>query len=249
MIDFIIIDNFILVSLILIVCLFIIKYNTNKNKFFIISISVSIIYMLFINFVFEIRGIDINQFPKMLRIIKYFLNCIFSINIIGTLIYTIFKFIEEKTLKNKLYFYCISIGIVSMPLIIIYPIATRCFFICYVFLIIICMNLLSYAIKYKIININGLSIIPIILVTIILINKYYIFNIINYQFKEIISYTEEQMVNKNINTIVVPDFKYKEYIHIDITSFIGFLYYHNTPNDIKFKTIDRDKWEEIANNK
>lgn len=249
MIDFIIMDNFILVSLILIVCLFIIKYNTNKNKFFIISISVSIIYMLFINFVFEIRGIDINQFPKMLRIIKYFLNCIFSINIIGTLIYTIFKFIEEKTLKNKLYFYCISIGIVSMPLIIIYPIATRCFFICYVFLIIICMNLLSYAIKYKIININGLSIIPIILVTIILINKYYIFNIINYQFKEIISYTEEQMVNKNINTIVVPDFKYKEYIHIDITSFIGFLYYHNTPNDIKFKTIDRDKWEEIANNK
>ncbi|MBU5337322.1 DUF6056 family protein [Intestinibacter bartlettii] len=249
MIDFIIMDNFILISLILIVCLFIIKYNTNKNKFFIISIFVSIIYMLFINFVFEIMGIDINQFPRILRIIKYFLNCIFSINIISTLIYTIFKFIEEKTLKKKLYFYCISIVTVSMPLIIIYPIATRCFFICYVFLTIICMKLISYAIKYEIININGLRIIPIILVTIILTNKYYIFNNIKQQFDEIISYTEEQIADEHIDNVLLPEFKYQKYFHSDIAIFIGFLYYHNTPNDIKFKTIDRYKWEEIANNK
>ena len=57
------------------------------------------------------------------------------------------------------------------------------------------------------------------------------------------------MVNKDTEIIRLPKFKYQKYIHSDITIFIGFLYYHNTPNDIKFKTIDRDKWEEIANNK
>ena len=83
----------------------------------------------------------------------------------------------------------------------------------------------------------------------ILINKYYIFNNIKYQFDEIISYTEEQMTNKDIDTIQLPKFKYQKYISTDISYFIGFLYYHNISNDIKFETIDRDKWEEITNNK
>ena len=57
------------------------------------------------------------------------------------------------------------------------------------------------------------------------------------------------MTNKDIDTIQLPKFKYQKYISTDISYFIGFLYYHNVPNDIKFKTIDRDKWEQIANNK
>lgn len=111
------------------------------------------------------------------------------------------------------------------------------------------MKLMGYVLKYKDINIKKINIISTILVIVILINKYYIFNNINQQFDEIITYTEEQMINKDVDTILLPKFKYQKYIHSDIAIFMGFLYYHNVPNDIKFKTIDRDKWEQIANNK
>lgn len=246
---FIILDNMILVSIILILCFFIIRQYSNKDKFIICSIFTSIVYMIILKYIFSIKSVDIEQLPQLIRRIKYILDYIITLNILTILMYTVLRGIRDKDLKKKLCFYCISIVVISIPLMIINPIGTRCFFICYVFLVIICMILMNYVFKDMSININKLNIIANILVFLILINKYYIFNNIKYQFDEIISYTEEQMTNKDIDTIQLPKFKYQKYISTDISYFIGFLYYHNVPNDIKFKTIDRDKWEQIANNK
>lgn len=205
--------------------------------------------MFLIKYIFDIKGIDISYFPKTVRTIKFLLDYIIAINVLGIVAYTIIVGVKDKDLKIKLIFYYISIIVVSMPLIIINPISTRCFFICYVFMAIMCMKLIGYVLEDKNINVQKINIISTILVIVILTNKYYIFNNIKQQFDEIISYTEEQIVNKDTDIIRLPKFKYQKYIHSDITIFIGFLYYHNTPNDIKFKTIDRDKWEKIANNK
>ena len=139
--------------------------------------------------------------------------------------------------------------LVSIPLVVVYPIGSRCFFVCYVFFTMICMELIKYVFEHDIKKMNKIKVISTILVIIMLINKYYIFNNINNQFEEIISYTEKQIVNKDVEIILLPNFKYQNYINLGIADFLGFLYYHNTPNDIKFKTIDRDKWEQIANNK
>lgn len=249
MTKFIILDNIMLISIILILCFFIIRQYANKDKLIICSIFTSIVYIIFMKYIFSIKGVDIVQFPQLIRRIKYLLDYIITLNILTILIYSILRGVKDKNLKGKLCFYCISIAVVSMPLIIINPIATRCFFICYVFLVIICMMLMNYVFKEMGINIKKLKIIANILVVLILINKYYIFNNIKYQFNEVISYTEEQIINTDVDTILLPKFKYQNYLHSDIAIFIGFLYYRNTPNDIKFKTIDRDKWEEIANNK
>lgn len=250
MTKFIMFDNAILVSIVLILCLFIIKKYNCKNKIFIYCIPILIFYILFIKYTFGIKCIDIYQFSKIIRIIKYSLDCITTFNSMLILAYTIYKCIKDKDLKNKLWFYYISIIIVSMPMIIVYPIGTRCFFICYVFLVIICMKIMGYTFKYNIINIkmNKLNIIANILVIAIILNKYYIFNDINNEFQKIISYTEEQMINKK-DSILLPRFTYENYTHGDISSFIGFLYYYNTPNDIKFKTIDRNEWENLLNSK
>lgn len=244
-----VIDNIVLVSIILVLCFFIIKKNNHKNKFFGLYTLLLILYIFFIKYIFDIKGIDILQFSKTVRRIKFLLDYIIAINVLGIVAYTIVVGIKEKALKIKLAFYYISIIVVSMPLIIINPIGTRCFFICYVFMSIICMKLIGYVLEDKNINVQKINIISTILVIVILTNKYYIFNNINQQFDEIITYAEEQMINKDVDTILLPKFKYQKYIHSDIAVFMGFLYYHNTPNDIKFKTIDRDKWEEIANNK
>lgn len=66
--------------------------------------SISILYMVFINLVFGINNLYINGLPKILRIIKYLFDCIISINIVSILIYTIFKYIDDKNIKYKLYF-------------------------------------------------------------------------------------------------------------------------------------------------
>ena len=246
---FIVVDNIVLISIILVLCFFIIKKNNYKNKFGGVYILSLILYMFFIKYIFDIKGIDISQFPKIVRTIKFLLDYIIAISVLGIVGYSLVVGVKDKDLKIKLGFYYTSIIVVSMPLIIINPISTRCFFICYVFMSIICMKLMGYVLKYKDINIKKINIISTILVIVILINKYYIFNNINQQFDEIITYTEEQMINKDVDTILLPKFKYQKYIHSDIAIFMGFLYYHNVPNDIKCKTIDRDKWEQIANNK
>ena len=246
---FIVVDNIVLISIILVLCFFIIKKNNYKNKFWGVYILSLILYMFFIKYIFDIKGIDILQFTKIVRTIKFLLDYIIAISVLGIVGYSLVVVVKNKDLKIKLCFYYISIIAVSMPLIIINPIGTRCFFICYVFMSIICMKLISYILEYKNINLNKINIISTILVIVILINKYYIFNSINQQFNEIISYTEEQMLDEDIDNILLPKFKYQKYFHSDIAVFMGFLYYHNTPNDIKFKTIDRDKWEQIANNK
>lgn len=245
----IVVDNIVLVSIILVLCFFIIKKHNYKNKFLGLYTLNLILYMFLIKYIFDIKGIDISYFPKTVRTIKFLLDYIIAINVLGIVVYTIIVGIKDKDLKIKLIFYYVSIIVVSMPLIIINPIGTRCFFICYVFMAIICMKLIGYVLEDKNTNVQKINIISTILVIVILINKYYIFNDIKQQFDEIISYTEEQIANEDIDKILLPEFKYQKYFHSDIAIFIGFLYYHNTPNDIKFKTIDRDKWEEIANNK
>lgn len=249
MIDFIIFDNCFLISILLILCFLIRKHSINNNKKNSYIILLIIPCLIFIRYMFRIKGVDLYDFPKGIRITKYLSDCIVTFGIMWILTSTIWKFIEYENLRRELLFYYISIVGVVAPLIIVNPISTRCFFMCYIFLVLMCINLIAYVIKQNIIQFEKLNIIVNILVILILINKLYIFNNIHNQFEEIISYTNEEMLNKNMDTILIPKFKYQKYVYSDTSDFIGFLYYHNTPNDIKFKTIDRDKWEEIANNK
>ena len=249
MIDFIIFDNCFLISILLILCFLIRKHSISNNKKKYYFILLIIPCLIFIRYMFRIKDMNLYNFPKWIRISKCVLVCIVTISIIWILISTICKYIEDKNLQKKLYFYYTSIIGVSVPLIIVNPISTRCFFMCYIFLTLICVDLINYVIKLKIIQSKRLNIIANILVILVLANKYYIFSNIYNQFEQIISYSNEKIVNKDTNLILIPKFKYQKYFYSDTSDFIGFLYYHNTPNDIKFKTIDRDKWEKIANNK
>lgn len=246
MTKYIVLDNFILITIILMLCFIISKKNNNKyNKIYRIFIIFTIIYIF--AYAFIDNYIDLIQISRNIRLIKYLFDTMIVISIMVIIWTTIYKYIKDKNLKNKLYFYYISIIIVSMPLLIVNPIGTRCFFICYIFWVMICLDIIGYVLENKFISLKYINLISTILVIIILVNKYYIFNNINNEFNQMIIYTENQMLNKE-KTILLPEFKFKEYIHSDIAPFMGFLYYYKTPKDIKFKTIDYDEWEKITLN-
>jgi len=151
------VDNIVLVSIILVLCFFIIKKHKTNIKFFRLYTLILILYMFLIKYIFDIKGIDISYFPKTVRTIKFLLDYIIAINVLGIVAYTIIVGVKDKDLKIKLGFYYISIIVVSMPLIIINPISTRCFFICYVFMAIMCMKLIGYVLEDKNINVQKMK--------------------------------------------------------------------------------------------
>ena len=86
-----------------------------KNKFGGVYILSLILYMFFIKYIFDIKGIDISQFPKIVRTIKFLLDYIIAISVLGIVGYSLVVGVKDKDLKIKLGFYYTSIIVVSMP--------------------------------------------------------------------------------------------------------------------------------------
>lgn len=239
----IVIDNTFLSILILIICILIITRNKsyNKKKFnlnqvFICLSLISIIYIFIMCF------IDILEFPRVIRLTKYALDVLFTLIFCIILFYVIYK--ENFECKNQIYFLYSSIIVASLPLIIISPIGPRCFFICYVFLVIICLNMISHIYDTNLIKTPNIKYISIIILSLIVINKVYIYYNVNSIYKERNVYIQQEM-EKGSDLIVIPKLPFNKYIQNDLPEFIGQYYYYKNIEDILFKMIDYNNWKHM----
>ena len=247
MCKYIVIDNTFLSVTILLVCVFLIKKQQNnliKSKKNVIYNILYWFVFLSIIYIFTVSFINLLEIPRTIRLIKYGLDIVVTFIFCTILFYTI-HIVDFKD-KYKLRFCYLSIILVSGPLIIVSPIGTRCFFICYAFLAIILMDMISYICRNKLVNLNYIKYISIGLLSIVLIQKMYIYYSIHSVYEERVNYIEQQM-NEEKEVIAIPSLPFSKYVQNDTSYFIGQYYYYEKTNDIKFKMIPYKKWVEESN--
>lgn len=237
-------DNTFLSITILLVCVFLIKRQQSsliKTKRAVINKIIYCFVFLSIIYIFTVCFINILEFPRTIRLIKYGLDIVVTFIFCIILFYTIH--IVDFEDKYKLRFCYLSIILVSGPLIIVSPIGTRCFFICYAFLTIILMDMISYICKNKLLDLNYVKYISIGLLAIVLMQKMYIYYNIHSVYEERVNYIEQQM-KKEKEVITIPSLPFSKYVQNDMSHFIGQYYYYENTNDIEFKMISYKKWEQ-----
>lgn len=240
-------DNTFLSITILLACVYIIKKqqrNLIKTKRTFINKIIYCFAFLSIIYIFTVCFINILEFPRIIRLIKYGLDIVVTFIFCIILFYTIH--IVDFEDKYKLRFCYLSIILVSGPLIIVSPIGTRCFFICYAFLAIILMDMISYICKKKLVDLNYIKYISIGLLSIVLMQKMYIYYSIHSVYEERVNYIEQQM-NEKKEVITIPSLPFSKYVQNDMSHFIGQYYYYEKTNDIEFKMIQYKKWVEEIN--
>lgn len=240
-------DNTFLSITILLACIYIIKKqqrNLIRTKRTYINKIIYFFAFLSIIYIFTVCFINILEFPRIIRLIKYGLDVVVNFIFCIILFYTIH--IVDFEDKYKLRFCYLSIILVTGPLIIVSPIGTRCFFICYAFLAIILMDMISYICKKKLVDLNYIKYISIGLLSIVLMQKMYIYYSIHSVYEERVNYIEQQM-NEKKEVITIPSLPFSKYVQNDMSHFIGQYYYYEKTNDIEFKMIQYKKWVEEIN--
>lgn len=240
-------DNTFLSITILLVCVYLIKKQQGrliKTKKVAINNIIYCFAFLSIIYIFTVCFINILEFPRIIRLIKYGLDIVVTFIFCIILFYTIHIIDFED--KYKLRFCYLSIILVSGPLIIVSPIGTRCFFICYAFLAIILMDMISYICKNKLVDLNYVKYISIGLLAIVLIQIMYIYYNIHSVYEERVNYIEQQM-NEKKEVITIPSLPFSKYVQNDKSHFIGQYYYYEKTNDIEFKMIPYKEWVEEVN--
>lgn len=245
----IVLENYFITILLCILCIVILKYTRFKNikKLFILKITNQIISLLIILYILFYHFIVKQSISLSKNIYIYFLHILVAFLFLFLLLSIIIFFITSSMYKYKMIFYIVSILVVSLPLLFVSPIGSRCFYISYIFLSILSLDLISYLLEILNIRISYLQYINIILLFIICI---YIGDIY-YSTKEIYNlrtkYILEQM-NAKKTEITVPSFPYEKYIQNDTNEFLGTYYYYNKRNDIKFNFVDINEWNTLFNN-
>lgn len=242
----IVIKNYILTIVLVILCMFILKYSKSKNNKKIIIInkfigSATIIYVI-INYCLIENIIKLYTNPFV-----YFINVLIAFAFLFLLLSTVILFINNTKYKFKIIFYIVSVLLASAPLLVVSPIGSRCFYISYVFLTIVALDLLSYLLEELNVNIPYLEISTIILLSITCICAGYIYKSTKDIFDLRKAYISNQMKNDKTE-IKIPSFLYQKYIQNDTNDFLGVYYYYNERNDIQFNFIDINEWNNLLKN-
>lgn len=154
--------------------------------------------------------------------------------------------------KNRLYFFLVSIVVLTLPLLIVSPVTPRCFYPMYVLFSIFVMCLIKECFKY----INGEFFykgINYIFKGILLVTMFYIFCIIFSAFhvtNAMIEYIEQQK-KLSVEEIVLPKTVYEDYMKHpyphNAENMKRFKLYYNIPDNIKINFIDYKEWHDIIN--
>lgn len=240
---FIVTDNLFLTIIILIICITLLSeiHLKNNNKFNRINILLSvfvIIYILGINMI-EMLRLNTN-FGSMGVCLSVIIGMIF----IEIVLYTLITSIKDKKVKIDGIFYILSIIILIIPLTIVSPIGTRCFFICYVFMVIITLNLLYYIKENNLIVFSKVKFFMIIICCLIIFNKIMIFCTIKNIYDERTGYILQEM-KKGEKTIKIPSLPFKNYIQNDTDVFLSQYYYYEEIGDISFIAMEYDEWKKF----
>lgn len=153
-------------------------------------------------------------------------------------------FIKDKLYRNKSIFFWISAFLSVGPMLFVKPIGPRCFYISYIFMVIVLCLIKGYINSNKGNSNNNIFKISLVLIS-IFISIYYvrIYNQIHIIETERNVYIEECM-NAKETEIYVPRFDYDKHIHEPEDDKISKKYNYNKAGDIKFIYISYNDWKE-----
>lgn len=169
--------------------------------------------------------------------IDIFILIIFFVLILITLYY----YIDDYKYKSRAILFWISSFTSVAPMLFVKPLGPRCFYISYVFIVVVITNLMKYIIEINKIKCSILKIalcIIFILVPIFFMNKYYYIHLIEKNRNNYI----EKMMTEHKKTIYIPILDSGKYIHEPLDPKIYRKYFYQEPGDIEFKFIPYDEW-------
>lgn len=231
--DLLIYDNYIILGIIITLLIYIVsksktktKHKKNTKRLLCISLSFSLFYIVITNI-----------FPDwniLLEYTKYFelvLGITLFITIIISLLYI------KPSYRNKILFLLISIIILTGPLLFVEPIGPRCFFVIYIFYVLISLILIDYMKNILKFNFNqGFKTILIGGALCSAIYVFFIYGYIHIKDNERLMYIKENM--KYSSSVVFHRLPYEDRLHC---SYLGkdnsvweirYKLFNNIPDDI-----------------
>lgn len=187
-------------------------------------------------------------YPKWTILLKY--TTYFEVAISALFFFTIalivFICIEKKQVKQRILFYLLSIIILTLPLFVVQPIGSRCFFTAYCMFILIILELYNYCIDKDNLILNKIIAIGIIIYAIYLTSIYlYIFKVD----QERISYMLKQN-ERGAKIIEVVNLPYIDYVWTS-TPVKGSILeerikiFYNIPQEVEIRNISLENWNKI----
>lgn len=222
-----------IINILLIIFIYIMIKNIKINKIQKISFTISLTYAIYsiINIIYPTWNLFLDYTPHFEGIY----TGIYSL----TTSYLLITLIKDKQVKNKIIFYISSIITLTLPLLVVSPIGSRCFFITYVLFILIILELYNYLIKEK----QTKDYLHIILITIVTISFIHLFsiNITNYIENEKRLNNIKQDLKEDKQIIEIKRFTYEDYIHGEATPSENTIWeerykvFYNIPNNKMIK--------------
>lgn len=219
------------------------NHNSKKIKF----LGHSIIFVL-CSFVTYTAVTRFNRVELFLKYTKYF-NGLFTFTFcLAILLFTVF-FIKRKPYKIKMLFVLTSIIVMTLPLFVVTPIGSRCFFPTYAFLIMYIVCLYEYCIVNHYVEHTELlsEMFGIITVSVFMYLVFiygYMYRIYNRRVSYINSHLDEK-------TIVLPKLPYEGYTWLSEPCndefLISFKEYYGIPTNTKVTFVSLKNWNKKNN--
>lgn len=234
-----------ILNLCLVAVLLMVVYKSKvivKKKF---ALDFCLLGIIGYNFYSVIKKIS-PEWQILLRYTKYFegiISIIYFISLMGFILI----YIKDKEKRDKLIFILVSILFLAGPLLVVKPIGSRCFFITYIFFILLINELLDIVVINNICFNKGISIISCILAIHLISIYLYVFKIDC----ERIRFVEEQL-KSNTKEIVLTELPYPNYLWTDTPTesvwIDRFKLFHNIPKDVELKVITLKEWHKNYEN-
>lgn len=180
---------------------------------------------------------------KYTNYFEFLISVIFFLSIIMIT----FICVDKKEVKQKIIFYWLSIGILTIPLFVVQPIGSRCFFTSYCLFILIILELYDYCIAKESELLKKVIIFAIIIYAIYLTSIYgYIFKVNQDRIQYL---TEKNAEGEKI--IEVVNLPYEDYLWTSRPT-VGsiwedrFKLFYNISADVKIKNVTLKEWDKIV---
>lgn len=237
--------NLILTMLVLLILIKKIRINKDNNK----KILANLIGFILIVFTIYSILTSFNNINLLLKYTDYFNGIFTMVFCIALLMFVIF-FIDSKSAKRRMIFTLISIVVMTLPLFVVTPIGSRCFFPMYTLLVLFVADLMNCLLKtfnYK----DVIHSIEKILISLIFIFGTYLLLVYGYIYKvysERLNYID---LHNGDEVIVLPKLPYKEYVWLGNPANDGFLNqfknFYKIDRDSKLKFVSIKQWKKIIN--
>lgn len=236
-------DNWLIIGILTILCLYLlykIKAQNQKEKHFKLfgftALCIPVLYFYIYQNILA-RMTYRSYVLKLTFVLDVFANAVYLLGILLTVKFSI----KDKKVQNKAFICIISILFLIMPLFLVSPIGPRCFYITYILMTCLVIQIINYIRDTYLKDLTCCKI-PIILGTFAILLAYLWVMVWNGHAETLrVQYTEEQ-IQKHATEIVLPSYPYPEFIHGGNSPTIEQYYFYKKPGDIKFVFIPYEKW-------